>query len=112
MSKAKYRVYLTPSALRDIEEITDYISKHSPHNARAIHSRLKKKAFSLETSPQRGRMVPELSGFGLRVWRELIVNPYRIIYQVHERDVYVSAVLDSRRNLEDHLLEKLLREGE
>jgi plasmid stabilization system protein ParE len=53
--------------------------------------------------------VPELLRHGLAVWRELIVKPYRILYRIEGQTVYVLAVLDSRRDLEDLLLERLVR---
>ena len=48
--------------------------------------------------------------FGIRNWRELIVKPYRIIYRIDEDTVNVLAVLDGRRDLQDLLLERLIRE--
>ena len=45
----------------------------------------------------------------IRQYRELITTPYRLIYRVRSRDVLVLAVLDARRNLEDVLLDRLLR---
>ena len=54
-------------------------------------------------------LVPELALFGFSVWRESIVNPYRVIYRVEGDRVYVLAVFDGRRDLEDLLLGRLLR---
>jgi plasmid stabilization system protein ParE len=53
--------------------------------------------------------VPELSRFGMRSWRELVVRPYRILYRVSGGTVTVLVVFDARRDLEDLLLERLLR---
>jgi plasmid stabilization system protein ParE len=55
-------------------------------------------------------VVPELAHFGIRNWRELIVKPYRIIYRIDEDTVNVLAMLDGRRDLQDLLLERLIRE--
>jgi toxin ParE1/3/4 len=38
------------------------------------------------------------------------VKPYRIIYRVEKRTVSVLAVLDGRREIQDLLLERLIRE--
>jgi toxin ParE1/3/4 len=45
----------------------------------------------------------------MRSWRELVVKPYRILYRVSSDTVTVLAVFDGRRDLEDLLLERLLR---
>ena len=54
-------------------------------------------------------MVPELAHFGMRTWRELVVRPYRLVYRIEGDTVTVLAVIDGRRDLEDVLLERLLR---
>ena len=67
------------------------------------------RAARLESEPRRGRIVPELARFGIRTWRELIVRPYRIVYRIDGDTVAVLAVFDGRRELEDVLLERLVR---
>lgn len=54
-------------------------------------------------------MVPEFACFGIRTWRELLVKPYRTVYRTAGRGVLVLAIFDGRRDLEDVLLERLLR---
>jgi len=46
---------------------------------------------------------------GVGHYRELIIPPWRVIYRFSGDTVYVLSVLDSRRNLEDVLLERLIR---
>ena len=53
--------------------------------------------------------MPELASSGTRMWRELVVRPYRIVYRIRKDTVMVGAVLDGRRDLEDLLLERLTR---
>jgi toxin ParE1/3/4 len=43
------------------------------------------------------------------VFREIHFKPYRIIYQIVESDVYIHAVLDGRRDLQELLEIRLLR---
>jgi toxin ParE1/3/4 len=107
--KAAFRVLWTETAVRDLENLVGYIAADAPINAGKVLARLKSKAESLKTTPERGRLVPELVQHGLPVWRELIVRPYRILYRIDARTVCVLAVVDSRRDLEDVLLERLLR---
>lgn len=58
--------------------------------------------------PFRGRIVPELGDLGITVYRELISHPWRIIYKANEGKVWVLAVFDGRRNMEDILLERFI----
>ena len=81
----------------------------SEANAIRLLERIEGRASSLESSPMRGRVVPELAHFGMRTWRELVVRPYRLVYRVEGDTVTVLAVFDARRDLEDVLLERLLR---
>jgi len=109
MRKASFRVLWTETAICDLESLVGYITADAPINAGKVLARLKSKAESLRTTPERGRLVPELVQHGLPIWRELIVRPYRILYRIDGRTAYVLAVLDSRRDLEDVLLERLIR---
>jgi len=43
------------------------------------------------------------------MYRELISSPWRIMYKVDSDTVYIMAIFDSRQNVEDLLLQKLLR---
>jgi plasmid stabilization system protein ParE len=54
-------------------------------------------------------VVPELARFQMRTWRELVIRPYRLVYRIEGDTVTVLAVFDARRDLEDLLLERLLR---
>jgi len=58
--------------------------------------------------PERCRIVPELKEQGIMQYRELIVKPWRIIFLIAEIKVYVLSVLDSRRNIEAILLERIV----
>jgi len=109
MAKRKLRVVWTEAAAQDLIEIVSFVAGDSLANARRLLVRLRSKADSLERSPRRGRVVRELASTGGRAWRELVVKPYRIVYRIRKEIVLVGAVVDSRRDLEDLLLERLTR---
>jgi len=111
MAPKRYSVYFAESAVRDLEEIARFVAVESPANARRLVERLRDRSRGLGTLPERGRIVPELAAFGIRAFREIVVRPYRIIYRPRDRDVLVLAVFDGRRDLEDVLLERLVRSG-
>jgi len=103
-----YEIVWARTAENDLNEIIDYIAMDSPANALKIFQKIKIKASSLYTMPERCRIVPELKDQGIMQYRELIVPPWRIMFRIVEMKVYVLSVLDSRRNIEDILLKRLV----
>ncbi len=98
-------------AEQDLAEIVDYVGRGDPGAAGRILDTLEAKARTLETLATRGRVVPELQRIQVREYRELLMRPYRLVYRVESVCVVVLGVFDGRRNLEDILLDRLLREG-
>ncbi len=105
----KFQVIWAKSAVNDLEEIIDYIAQNSPLTARKLFTQIKEKIESLTSSPYGGRHIPELQKQGILIYRELIVPPWRVMYRVTENKVYILTIIDSRRNVEDILLEKLIK---
>jgi toxin ParE1/3/4 len=108
MSK-KYKVEWASVAEADFRRIIDYIAIDSPGNAFQIFERIKQKVSALYTLPERGRIVPELQGQGINIYRELIISPWRIVYRISDTTVYVLSIIDSRQNVEDILLNRFLK---
>jgi len=108
MSKT-YKVKWTSNAKEDLLNIVDYIKKDSLSAARKVYGQIKEKAHSSNFFPLKGRVVPELQQEGITLYRELISSPWRIIYKVGNDTVYIMAILDSRQNVEELLLQKLLK---
>ena len=108
MSKT-YKVKWTSNAKEDLLTIIAYIKEDSPTVAREIYKKIKDKANSSNLFPLKGRVVPELQKEGITMYRELISSPWRIIYKVDSDTVYIMAIFDSRQNIEELLLQKLIR---
>lgn len=106
---SKYPVQWTAAAARDLEFIVEYIAEDSTEQALMVLQKIRAKASTLFAMPERGRIVPELKLHGISIYRELIIAPWRLIYRITDRIVYVYAVIDSRRNIEDILLARLIR---
>ncbi|MDD2723608.1 MAG: type II toxin-antitoxin system RelE/ParE family toxin [Methylovulum sp.] len=102
-------VYWSKAAEADLLAIIRHIRNTRPQTATQVFATIKNKAADLEIFPERGRIIPELLAQGLAQYRELIISPWRIIYRVADDAVYVLAVIDSRRNIEDILLDRLIR---
>ena len=106
--RRNYAVEWTVTAENDLDAIIGFIAEDSLDNALRILWNIRKKASSLHSLPERGRIVPELKEHGIILYREVILAPWRIIYRISHQTVYVLAALDARRNLEDMLLERFV----
>ncbi len=106
----KYKVYIISDAEEDISSIYKYVAiNDSVQKADTLLENIEEKIFNLTELANRGHTPPELERIGIYEYREIHFNPYRIIYQITESDVYVHCILDGRRDLEDLLQERLLR---
>jgi len=104
----KWAVQWTAAAARDLELAVEYMSEDSPEQALAVLQKIRARASTLFTMPERGRIVPELKLHGISMYRELIIPPCRLKYRMTARIVYVYAIIDCRRNLVDILLYRLI----
>jgi toxin ParE1/3/4 len=94
------QVVWTEPAMADLEEIHDFIAEQSTRTAQAVVLRLQAAVLRLADFPLSGRVVPEFASSG---YREVISDPYRIIYQyMPNRDlVLISAIYHGRQQLRD-----------
>lgn len=106
--KKSYDVWWSETAEEDLLSVIEYIARENPLQARKIFGEIKKSAESLRAFQDRGGIVSELQDQGITLYRELIIGPWRIMYRVSENIVHVLSVLDSRQNVEDILLKRLI----
>jgi len=109
MSKNRFTVLWTDIAKSDLDSIISFIHNENKELAYEIFVQLKSAALDLEKFPKRGRIVPELEFFFIRNYREIIIKTWRVIYRIDANNIYILAVLDSHRNIEDILLNRLLK---
>jgi toxin ParE1/3/4 len=103
-------VFLTDDALRDLEEIDDYIcTSDSPQKADYVLQKIENVFQTLVESPKRGSYPKELLEQGIRDYREVYFKPYRIIYRVQAKRVYIYMIVDGRRDMQSLLSRRLLR---
>ena len=105
--KGIYKVHWTDVAELDLVEIVEYISEDSPSAAKSVFKNITERAEQLYHTPEKCRVVPELLDQGITTYREMIVAPWRIIFRIEKKDIYVLSVIDGRRNVEDVLLYRL-----
>jgi len=104
-----YAVEFAVVAQRDLQVIIELMATEDPVVAGQVLDRIESRCADLKKMPQRGRVVPELAAFEIYTYRELVVAPWRVVYRISGNGVYVLAVLDGRRNVEDILLARLVR---
>jgi toxin ParE1/3/4 len=104
-----FSVLLTDDAVRDLEDLCDYIDLHDvPGKADYVLEQLEKAFNSLSEKPHRGAYPKELLSIGVREYREIFFKPYRIIYRVMDNNVYVLLIADGRRDMQTLLQRRLL----
>jgi toxin ParE1/3/4 len=90
------KVYWAPLAEEQVASAFAYISAERPDAAVDWFERLVHQIESLATLPDLGRMVPEAQRESIR---ELLVDPYRVIYRRDQDAVMILTVQHQRRDL-------------
>lgn len=106
----KYKVIIDPQAKLDMKEIFTYIAINGEMQpANRLLDALEKTCYKLEKYPERGHIPPELRSTGIKNYLEIHYKPYRIIYEIEDRLIYIHAVIDGRRNIQEILSNRFLR---
>ena len=84
----------SPQAADDLEAIRDFIARDSPYYAKLVVQRLVAAIETFATSPQLGRVVPELRDPSAR---EVIVGAYRIVYRARQNAVEIATIFHGAR---------------
>ena len=105
----KFEVLWTKSAEYDLELIIQYLKLDSVSIAKEIFIELIKECENLYYFPQRKRVVPELQQIGIFKYREIIYKRWRVIFKIENEKVYILLVVDTSRNLEDILFQRLIK---
>lgn len=105
-----YQVLFTDSATSDLEDLYSYIeSNDSLEKANYVLDKIEQIILNLADNPARGSYPEELFSIGLREYRELYFKPYRIIYRIIAKNVYVMVIADGRRDMQALLQRRLLQ---
>lgn len=109
MPEASYQVALTRGAEQDLESLYDYIAQFdTPANADAVLDKLLQTLDDLASFPERGTVPKELAALGIQEYRQVFFKPYRIVYRIKARRVYVYLIADGRRDMQALLARRLL----
>ena len=98
----KYKVKVNPRAIRELDNIYEYIAneKLAPENAKGQVDRIKKAILKLDTFPQSHQERNE-GRYGGKGYRQLLIDNYIAIFRTDEshKTVYVVTIQYQGRNL-------------
>lgn len=83
------RIIWSPLAVDRASEIADYISRDKPAAAEKWVNTVFSKVEKLKSSPEIGRIVPEINDIR---FRELIYGNYRIIYRIEKNQISILTI--------------------
>ncbi len=100
----QYKVEITKSALQDMEDIYNYIAEEllAPENAMGQYNRIADAILSLDTFPEKFRLL-ESEPEKAKEIRRMVVDNYSVFYVIKENRVIVTDVLYSASDIEARL---------
>jgi toxin ParE1/3/4 len=94
---------------RGLARIHSYICKNDSHEgADYVAREIVRTALTLHELPERGAHPPELLANGIKTYRQLFFKPYRILYKIRAKTVYIAVIADGRREMRLLLMRRLL----
>jgi addiction module RelE/StbE family toxin len=82
-------------AKKDLKQIFEYIAMDSRFYAKKVVNNIVEKSMSLDLSPRRGRVVPEINDPDIR---EIFIYSYRMMYQITPGNIYILGVIHGKRD--------------
>lgn len=86
----------TDNALKELDNIANFISKDSPKYAPILVKQIYEMISHLEQFPKFGRKVPEYNDPNLR---EILYKNYRIIYLIKQKHIEIISIIHGSRLL-------------
>ena len=81
-----YKVIWTDEAIDDLRQIVAYISRHNPVAAVKLGEALVEKSMLLAAHPRFGRVFRKVGKDNIR---EMVIAPYRLIYELDDTNAVV-----------------------
>jgi len=103
-------VRVTEGAERDLAEIAGFLpEREGAALAEQMLDTLFQAAAELTHFPERGSHPRELLALGIRDFRQVLCQPYRMIHRIQGRTVFILLVADGRRDFQSLLERRMLR---
>ena len=90
------KIVWSPLAIDRASEISDYIAQDKPTAAEKWIKTVFSKVEQLKSSPEIGRIVPEIRN---NQFRELIYGNYRIIYRIEQEKISILTIRHGKQIL-------------
>ena len=90
------KIIWSPLAIERASEIAEYIAQDKPSAAEKWINTVFSKVEHLKTSPEIGRIVPEIPN---DQFRELIYGNYRIIYRIENKQISILTIRHGKQIL-------------
>ena len=104
------KVVILDSAEQDLKELRSYVVKNfSQTTWLKTYSKLKESIRNLATFPLLGAVPPELESLNMNQYRQIISGMNRVIYEPRADAVYIYVIVDTQRDLETLLMQRLMR---
>ena len=97
------KIYWSESSLGDLKGIKEYIARDSEYYAINFTDRIISSVEHLSVLPETGRKVPEADDNNIR---EIVIQPYRIIYQLQSDSINIITIIHPARDLSNPKLKK------
>ena len=94
------RVHWTDNAIAHLVDVYEYIAHDSPIYAKRVIDIITRRSEQIAIFPMSGRSVPEYEADDIR---EIIQNPYRIIYRIKPDQIDVLAVIHCAQLLPEEI---------
>ena len=105
----RFDVQLTDHAAADLAEILDFVRERDGDlRAATLLTRFEQVVGDLSRFPSKGVVPRELVKLGTHEFRQVHFKPWRVVYRIEERVVFVMLIVDGRRNLGAVLARRLL----
>lgn len=90
------KIVWSPLSVERASEITDYIAQDKPSAAEKWINNVFSKVEQLKSSPEIGRIVPEINN---TKFREIIYGNYRIIYRIEKKQISILTIRHGKQIL-------------
>ncbi|WP_316411729.1 type II toxin-antitoxin system RelE/ParE family toxin [Mesoterricola silvestris] len=102
---------VTRGAEGDLAEIVAFLAeREGPTVAERILEGILDAANDLAEFPERGSCPKELLNLGIREFRQVMFQPYRLIYRIAGNQALLLLVADGRREFQSQLERRVLRD--
>lgn len=107
----KYSVRVTAGAEQDLAGIAAFLAdREGPALAERMLDSLLDAATMLARFPEQGSHPQELIALGIREYRQIVVAPYRMIYRILGKTIFIYLIADGRRDFRSLLERRLLQD--